>query len=154
MRKKIAVIEIQQETNSFSPVLTTLTDFKAGALAYDEEVIAFSKIYSTKQIAGFLGAVRKFGNHAIEVIPVITAWATSGGPVEREVYEGFKQQIVKVLTKYPDLDGIFLSMHGAMGVEGIRDPETDILLLIRQLCGLQIPIGLALDLHANVTRAP
>jgi microcystin degradation protein MlrC len=39
-----------------------------------------------------------------------------------------------------------------MGVEGLRDPETDILQLIRSLCGQQIPIGLALDLHANVTK--
>lgn len=152
MQKKIAVIEIQQETNSFSPVLTTLQDFIAGALGYGDDVFALSKIYHTKQIAGFLKAVSKYGKGQIQIIPVITAWATSGGPVERQVYQGFKQYMVETLQANPDLDGIFLSMHGAMGVEGMHDPETNILQAIRQVAGYQIPIGLAFDLHANVTR--
>ena len=152
MQKKIAIIEIQQETNSFSPVLTTLEDFKAAALGYGEEVLAISKIHSTKQIAGFLKAVSKYGEGQIEVIPIITAWSTSGGPVEKQVYEGFKTYVIGALQNHSNLDGIFLSMHGAMGVEGMRDPESDMLHAIRHVCGEHIPIGVAFDLHANVTR--
>jgi microcystin degradation protein MlrC len=153
MQKKIAIIELQQETNSFSPVLTTLEDFKAGALGYGaEEVMVFSKIHNKKQIAGFLGAVSKFGNNQITVIPIITAWATSGGPLEFNLYHGFKQYIMESLRQLTDLSGIFLSMHGAMGVEGMQDPESDILREIRQIVGNHVPIGVAFDLHANVTQ--
>ncbi|MDO1449507.1 M81 family metallopeptidase [Rhodocytophaga aerolata] len=151
MQKKIAIIEIQQETNSFSPVLTTLEDFKAAALGYGEDVLAISDIHSTKQIAGFLKAVRTYGKGQIGVVPVITAWSTSGGPVAMQVYQGFKAHVLTTLQQNPALDGIFLSMHGAMGVEGMRDPESDMLQAIRQVCGEQIPIGVAFDLHANVT---
>lgn len=152
MQKKIAIIEIQQETNSFSPVLTTLEDFEAVALGYGAEVLGISKLHPTKQIAGFLKAVDNYGKGQIAVVPVITAWATSGGPIEKQVYHGFKAHIIQTLLANPALDGIFLSMHGAMGVEDMRDPESDILLAIRQVCGDLIPIGVAFDLHANVTR--
>lgn len=152
MQKKIAIIEIQQETNSFSPLLTTLEDFKAAALGYGEQVLAVSKIHSTKQIAGFLKAVTKYGNAQIGLLPVITAWSISGGPVERNVYQGFKAHIIQTLQANPGLEGIFLSLHGAMGVEHMHDPESDLLQAIRQVCGAHIPIGLALDLHANVTK--
>jgi microcystin degradation protein MlrC len=130
-----------------------LEDFKAGALGYGaEEVMAFSKIHNKKQIAGFLGAVAKFGNNQITVIPIITAWATSGGPLEFNLYHGFKQYIMESLRQLTDLSGIFLSMHGAMGVEGMQDPESDILREIRQIVGNHVPIGVAFDLHANVTQ--
>ena len=39
----IAVAEIMQETNSFSPVLTTRDDFKACALLYGDEILPVAR---------------------------------------------------------------------------------------------------------------
>ena len=36
--KTIAVAELMQETNSFSPVLTTLREFEAAGLIYGEDI--------------------------------------------------------------------------------------------------------------------
>jgi len=149
--KTIAVVELAQETNSFSPVPTTREDFAARSLYYGEEIIAVSK-KEEKQLAGFLEAVAEFGDDRIEVVPIFKAWSMSGGPVERGLYDEFKQSIVDGLSQCERLDGISLSLHGAMGVEGLHDPEGDLLQAIRTRFGPEIPIGVTFDLHANVTQ--
>ncbi len=151
MKKKIAFIEVQQETNSFSPVLTTLDDFYSGALYYGDEVLTKGRSHKL-QADGFLTAVEKYGHNSIEVVPVIAAWALSGGPVERQVWDHFKTYIEETLVKHPDLDGIYLSMHGSMGVEGLRDPESVMLKMLRAIVGAELPIAVSFDLHANITR--
>src|SRR4028119_464366 len=151
MKKKIAIIELQQETNSFSPVPTTWQDFKSLALFYGDELLTVGRTYK-RQVDGFLTAVEKYGSGQIEVVPVIAAWATYGGPIRREVYDNFKREILEAVQQHPDLAGIYLSMHGAMGVEGMRDPESDMLMELRRLVGNELPIGVSFDLHANITR--
>jgi microcystin degradation protein MlrC len=149
--KTIAVIEMAQETNSFSPVPTTRADFSARSLYYGEEIIAVSK-KEEKQLAGFLEAVEDFGAGRIAIVPILKAWSMSGGPVQGSLYDEFKHTIVDALLQCERLDGIYLSLHGAMGVEGLRDPEGDLLETIRTRFGPEIPIGVTFDLHANVTQ--
>ena len=139
-RYTVAVAEIAQETDSFSPVLTTLRDFEAGGLLYGRDVIASG---ATKQTAvgGFVQAIADHGDGEIGVVPILRARAMSGGPVEREVYERFKAELLEGLKAAPRLDGIYLVLHGAMGVEGMRDPEGDLLAAIRSELGTRSPSG-------------
>ncbi len=149
--KKIILVELHQETNSFSTVPTTIREFESLMLAYGDTVFERAKKYKQFQVAGFLKAVQKFGKGQVEVIPAYTAWATSGGPIERSVYDHFVETLLDILEKHPDLDGMYVSMHGAMGVEGLRDPESDFLRIIRKQVGISLPIGVSYDLHANIT---
>jgi microcystin degradation protein MlrC len=148
---KIALIEIQQETNSFSPLLTTLKDFECLFLKYGEDILSEAKI-SKFQVGGFYKAMMEYGRDSVEIVPVLCAWAQSGGPLSIETYVHFKQVIQTVLNQHPDLSGIWLSLHGAMGVENMNDPEGDLLQWLRQRVGHEIPIGVPLDLHANITQ--
>ncbi|HAK47233.1 MAG TPA: hypothetical protein DCO79_15105 [Spirochaeta sp.] len=75
----------------------------------------------------------------------------SGGPLEAALYERFKQEMIEGLRAGGKLDGIYMVLHGAMGVEGMRDPEGDLLEAARSVVG-DIPIGISHDLHANITR--
>jgi microcystin degradation protein MlrC len=147
-KKVIAIAQIQQETNIFSPIKTTLTDFKAFELNYGNEVLAVNQ---KDELGGFLESVRDFGYGNIEVLPIIKARAISGGPIERDVYERFKKELLQGLTACNELDGIYLALHGSMGVEGLNDPEADLLQAVRAQVGAEIPIGVSFDLHANVT---
>ena len=146
----IAVVDLEQETNVFSPVKTTLEDFKLRDLHYGADILAASAI-EKDQIAGFMAAVKEFGGGKVEVVPIIQAKAMSGGPVERAVYEGFKKTIMDGLHGIKKIDGIYLDLHGAMGVEGLVDPEGDMLEAIRNEYGKELPIGTSYDLHANMT---
>ncbi|MBC8511666.1 MAG: M81 family metallopeptidase [Dehalococcoidia bacterium] len=148
-KKVIAVAQIQQETNVFSPVKTTLLDFEALELYYGNEILTLNQ---KDELGGFLEAVADFGNGNIEVIPIIKARAVSGGPIERDIYERFKKELLQGLRECHKLDGIYLALHGSMGVDGLNDPEGDLLQAIRDELGDGVPIGVSFDLHANVTQ--
>jgi len=145
--KTIAVAEIIQETNVALPIKTTLVDF---VFHYGEDMIA-SAIKDKAMVGGFLSAVKDFGVGKITVVPIISARADAGAPVEREVYVRIKKEILDGLRGIKKLDGIYLSLHGAMGVEGLYDPEGDLLESIRDEFGMGLPIATSYDLHANMT---
>ena len=147
----VAVAGIMQETNSFSPVLTTRKEFEAAGILLGEEIINSDR-EKGRQIGGFMQAVDDFGDGQVKVIPIISAAAMSGGPVVGALYHEFKDQLLNGLKQIKKLDGIYLSLHGAMGVEGVRDPEGDLLRSVRAIVGDKIPIGVSFDLHANVTK--
>jgi microcystin degradation protein MlrC len=148
-KKVIAVAQIQQETNIFSPVKTTLSDFEALGLYYGDEILTLAQ---KDELGGFLKAVKDSGRGSIDVVPIIKARAVSGGPIERDIYDRFKQELLQGLRECSQLDGIYLVLHGSMGVEGLYDPESDLLQSIRDEFGDKVPIGVSFDLHANVTQ--
>jgi len=147
-KKTIAIAQIQQETNILSPVKTTLGDFEVLGLYYGNEILTINQ---KDELGGFLKAVEDYGQGNIDVLPIIKARAVSGGPIERNVYERFKQELLQGLSACNKLDGIYLALHGSMGVEGLNDPESDLLQAIREKVGEELPIGVSFDLHANVT---
>jgi len=149
-QKTIAVVDLEQETNVFSPVKTTLKDFQARDLYYGDAMIAPS-LKQRDQVAGFLAAVKDYGKGSIKVVPIMQAKAASGGPIEKAVYGRFKDEIMTRLRAAGKLDGIYLSLHGSMGVEGLNDPEGDLLQAIRDEFGDKLPVGTSYDQHANMT---
>lgn len=149
-RHRIAVAEISQETNSFSPVPTTLAIFQAVGIWRGNEIIDRS-LGSRTAIGGFLRAVHDLGQSDVEVVPLLRALAVPGGAVAREVYGRFKAELVEGLLAAGRIDGAYLSLHGSMGVEGMRDPEGDLLKAVRSVVGSTVPVGCSLDLHANLT---
>ncbi|MEM7040038.1 MAG: M81 family metallopeptidase, partial [Bacteroidota bacterium] len=95
--------------------------------------------------------MKKYANGEFEPYLIYSAWAWSGGPLEQEIYLDFKQKAVEALENVEELAGIYVSLHGAMGVEGMRDPESDFLQAIRDVVGMEMPLAVSFDLHANVT---
>lgn len=147
--KVVAYALLQHETNVFSPVPTTREDFQATALLYGEDVLTGIE----NELVGFLAAVKKIGRGAVKAVPIFRARSVSGGNVEAAVYQGFKEDILRGLRGMERLDGLYLALHGSMGVEGLWDPEGDLLQAVRDEFGEALPIGVSFDLHANVSEA-
>src|SRR5690554_1240489 len=126
----IVYVEFMHEVNSFSPVITTERDFRADHLFYGEEART-SGLEEEKQLAGFLEVVEKLGKGNISTIPLVHAKSMSGGPVDSVFYGHNKSTILEGIAAQPRVDGIYLSMHGAMGVQGMHDPEGEILEAVR-----------------------
>lgn len=139
-----------QEVNSFSPVLTTRRNFMADHLFFGEDVLESGR-KENKQLAGFLKAIDRAGGQ-IRAVPVAHAKSMSGGPVEFEFYEEIKNLIIEGIASAGQVDGVYLSLHGAMGVDGIFDPEGEIIEAVRDLVGPDVPVAASFDLHANMTR--
>jgi len=150
-QKVILYAEFMHEVNSFSPVITKEVNFKSDHLFYGEDVSA-SAVKEDKQLAGFLSAVEKSGRGRIRAIPVLQAKSMSGGPVDSLFYRKIKNLIIDAVTGQEKVDGIYLSLHGAMGVQGMFDPEGDLISSLRDTLGTDVKIAVTFDLHANVTR--
>jgi len=95
----------------------------------------------------FGGIVTTLQAHNVELVPTVAAHAPPGGVVEREVLETFKQAL---LEGAHDVDGVCLFLHGAMRAQGVDYCENEILKALRHQLGPDVPITVALDMHANI----
>lgn len=153
--KRIGMLRIAQESNALSHTLSEVTDFRhdrvgddlmEGTSAHAYEVPGFLK---NAELSGFRRAVAE--RDGFEVVPLFSAWAVPGGPLSSRAIETFRARIRKAFDDAGPLDGLFLSLHGAMMGEGGVRPESIFLSDIRAIVGPDLPIAATIDLHAHVT---
>jgi microcystin degradation protein MlrC len=84
-----------------------------------------------------------------EIVVPLAAYALPSRPVELDAFERFSEIILQSIAT--GCDGVLLDLHGAMIVGGgLDDGDGELLARIRH-GNPNIPIGISLDLHANVT---
>jgi len=137
---KILIARFNHETNTFSPVPTPLEAFEP---AWDEDALRLNLGMRTA-MAAFIDLARRLG--ATLVTPV-SATANPSGPVHARAYDEITGRIVAAA---PGCDAILLDLHGAMVAEHTPDGEGDLLERVRAAAP-GVPIGVALDLHGNIT---
>ena len=143
---RIAVGCIGHETNTFSPVLTTIDNFKKGSYHRGDEII--SAFRGTRTITGgFLDVAEQLN---LQPIPLLWAFATPSGMVEHAAYQTLKTEFLTLLQNAGELDGVLLDLHGAMVTEELEDAEGDLIQAVRETVG-ETWIVTTLDLHANIT---
>jgi microcystin degradation protein MlrC len=154
---RIAFGRIAQETNALSPLRTTIDDFRAQHWIEGDELLARCRTFGNEapgflpwaELSGFVRAARSAGD--VEAVPLSSAWAVPSGPLERSCFEELTMQLADRLERARPLDGVFLSLHGAMGVVGMQDPEAEIVNVARIASG-GAKVAISLDLHANLAR--
>lgn len=155
---RIAYARIMQESNALSPVATTLYDFESchylegDALAEatsprSEELPGFFK---NAELSGFVRATAKTDG-LVTPVPILSAWASSNGPLSLECFEELERRLIAGLSEAGPVDGVFLALHGAMGVSGVRDPESRLLRSAKLAAG-GVPVVTTHDLHGNLTK--
>ena len=143
---RIAVGCIGHETNTFSPVLTTIDNFKKGSYHRGDEII--SAFRGTRTITGgFLDVAEQLN---LQPVPLLWAFATPSGMVEHAAYQTLKTEFLTLLQNAGELDGVLLDLHGAMVTEELEDAEGDLMQAVRETVG-ETWIVTTLDLHANIT---
>ena len=133
---RIAIGGIANESCTFSPLLTTLEDFRL-VRPGDRQ---FNELYP------FLPAFPE-----ADFFGTVTAKALPGGPVQARAYATIKAELLERLAALLPLDGIYLDMHGALFVKGMVDAEGDWISAIRELVGPDCLISASYDLHGNVS---
>jgi microcystin degradation protein MlrC len=144
---KILLAGIFHETHSFTDDRTTLADFM---IHRGQDLL--DRIGDGSQVDGFLATARRLG---WEVIPTANYLCGASGMVEHAVFERFWQDVEPVLRAQAGaLDGIFLSLHGAMVTTELEDVDGELLKRIRAIPGAEkLPIFGVYDLHATLTQA-
>jgi len=147
---RIGLAAISQETSTFNPGLTTLTDFAAYGIDHGRAVID-NNADAIGDIAGYWAVMSKRPD--VEVVPVFKARAGANGRLSVGTVEYLATQLVEGLRAAGPLDLLSLFLHGACAGEGMDDVDGYLLGLARGVVGPGVPIVLGLDHHANITEA-
>jgi microcystin degradation protein MlrC len=145
---RIALLGLAHETNTFSEVPTDLAKFEAdGTLRGREILTKHATAHST--LAGFLS----IGDEDIEVVPLIWAWANPSGAITVGTFEALADEMLGLLREQGPWDAVFMAQHGAAVSERFPDADAELVGRVRRQVGPDVPIGVAFDLHANVSQA-
>ncbi len=130
---RLAICGIRHESNSFSTLRTELENFR---VSRGEEITQGDFWDSFEDV---------------EWVPTLVAGASPHGLVDKDAYLKLKAELIERLSDGMPVDGVYMSLHGAMDVEGIGDGESDLIKAVREVVGPEIPIAGSLDLHANTS---
>ena len=143
-RPRIGVASLVQETNTFSPRPTVWEDFTV--LVGDDAASSLKR--TNTEFAGAFASLRRMG---ADPVPLMAAWALPSGKVTDETFDRLVGLLEHRLVEAGRLEGLILSLHGAMATESIFDADTALIEAARRRIGADTTLGVCLDLHANVT---
>lgn len=146
---RIGIGSIMQETNTWSPVQCETEDFTCHGL-YVGPTILDACAGTNTELGGALTAIEARGDTPV---PLVRAWASSSGRVARTTFDELCTLLVTTIAAEAPLDGLVLSLHGAMAAVGLDDADGTLIAAAREALGAGTPIAVCLDLHANVTKA-
>lgn len=145
---RIATAGFQHESNVFSAVPATLDRFRrAGILrgrAIRDEYEA-----SRSTLAGFLALERE--DSGVRIEPLVFSRLTPMGAITPEALDHLFDLILGALREGGPWDGVLLPLHGAAVGAACHDADGELIERVRALVGPTVPIGVALDMHANVS---
>ncbi len=144
---KIVVAAFSHETNSFSPVPTTIDKFGVGTGPYFGPAARAAFEKTGMPMAAFIRLAEAAG---ATVVTPVAARCSPSAPVDRAAYETVCDAILAAIAE--GCDAALLDLHGAMIAEQADDGEGELLRRIRAVSP-GLPIGLALDFHTNLTAA-
>src|SRR6188472_1085699 len=113
---RLALVQMSQETNSFDPVLTTLSDFADYGLYEGVEML--EKQRGSGTVGGYIAAVEASGL-AIQTLPIARGLAVAGGRITTEALGYFEDRLRTGLAAALPVDGLALQLHGACSAEGL-----------------------------------
>src|SRR4051794_18683113 len=146
---RIALGGIVHETHTFAPDRTGLDGFARQALVEGDDLLGAMR-GARSPIGGEIDAVESMG---YEPVPLLYAAAMPSGTVTAEAYQTLCDGLLNRLRSAGKVDGVLLSLHGAMVAEGCDDPEGEILTKVRAIVGSDCPVISVLDMHGNLSEA-
>lgn len=146
--KRIGVIQIIQESNTFNPVCSSFKDFEVFGIGTGKGVI--EKFADVDEIGGFLKGLKSW-QEAVEPVGLLRCQAWPGGPLSEETEKWLLETITRELQSAGKLDGVLFALHGALVAENESDADGLLLEEVRNLIGRDIPMVVTIDLHAYCT---
>ncbi|MEX2424260.1 MAG: M81 family metallopeptidase [Acidimicrobiia bacterium] len=147
---RIAIAVVSHEGCTFNPTPTDLTSFEARCLVYGQGMLD-NPPDAAGHLRGVVETLRRL-EPDVELIPTVAARTTAGGRIERATLEHLRTTILDGLRGAGELDGFVFCLHGAGAAEGVDDIEGYLLKSAREVVGPDLPIGVTLDHHANITQ--
>ncbi len=142
---RVAIGGFIHETHTFLEKLTGVEDFENRGVHWGEEAIE-----ANREVHGYIGGfVRVLEAAGVDMVGTVAAAAGVHGYVTDEAFELYTGALVEGVRDAMPLDGVLLSLHGAMAAASYPKAEAEVVRRIRAVVGDDVPIMVTLDLHAN-----
>ena len=144
-KHRILVAECMQEISSFNPLQSSYDNFH---IEHGSAMLAQEGLNT-----GLGGALAVFREKDLEPVLALSARAGSAGLLSAAGWKRLCAEVMESIQRQAatGVDGMYFSLHGAMGADGELDPEGHLLSEVRRMLGPDIPIVISLDLHGILT---
>jgi microcystin degradation protein MlrC len=146
--RRVGIVAILQESNTFLHAPTTLSDFRRELLVRGDGVRdAFAAAHH--EVGGFFAGLEAAG---LEAVPLLAARALPGGTMTATTAAAVLEMLDEAISRAGRLDGLLVAPHGATVSETEPDFDGHWLGRARRAVG-PIPIIGTIDPHANLSPA-
>lgn len=145
---RIFAASIATETNTFSPIPTSLESYltcfvaRPGEHPTDKPSLCTAPLFVARQRAA---------QENFTLVEGSCFFAQPAGLTTRRAYEAMRAEVLDQLRAAMPLDGVLLGLHGAMVADGYDDCEGDLLEHVRAIVGPSCVVGVELDPHNHMT---
>lgn len=147
-KMRLFTATLATETNTFSPLPTSLQNYKESVFFRPGEHPADAPRMCTAPL--FVARARAKAE-GFELIEGSCFAASPAGTTNRADYEFMRDEILGQLEAALPIDGLLLGLHGAMVAHGYDDVEGDIVERAREIVGPNCVVGVELDPHCHLT---
>lgn len=144
---RIFTASIGTESNTFSPVPTSLEDYAQSVLYRPGEHPDEPKACTAQLVV----ARRRAGRDGYTLVEGSCFHASPGGRTSAVDHAAMRDEILAQLEAALPLDGVLFGFHGAMAAHGCDDVEGDMLERTRAIVGSDCVIAAELDPHCHLT---
>lgn len=140
---------LEHETNSFSNISADKAHVLRIMSVGEDYVRSCTGVRC--MMGGYIDECRERG---IELGAASKVTVTPCAPTQKDAFEMYRDMFVEQVWEahcQKPIDAIALNIHGAAMAEGYPDLESELLRALRERFGREMPIGMTLDLHGNIT---
>lgn len=145
---RLAVLGLSHEANTFAPHRVDDGYFRAAPVLYGEEIVA-RHTGGSSTIAGYLTAAAR--HPEVTLVPLVASMLVPAGAITAEALRARADELVAALATHGPFHGVLADLHGAAVATDVDDVDGYLLRRFRDVVGPQVPIGVSLDLHANIS---
>ena len=145
--KTIICAQFKQETNRYAKGVSGVKEYSQREYLFGEDLVRKTFEGTESEMGGFLDTL----DPCCKLVPVLALNASPGPVTAQAVWQQVADTLLAAIDAQERVDGILLALHGAMVTEEMEDGEGELLALLRQKVGKEMPIMASLDLHAHIT---
>ncbi|GAA4664468.1 MULTISPECIES: M81 family metallopeptidase [Amycolatopsis] len=144
---RFAALGLYHEANTFSAIKADRALFESGGVFRGAQILDQYQGSATI-LGGYLDEADRLG---IDLVPLFFARVNPVGPITNDVFEDFSGEMLDQLQRHGPWDGVLLALHGAAVSEDFPDADAELAARIRTVLGPDVPVGVVLDMHANLS---
>ena len=129
---RVFCASIATETNTFSPLRTDFSDFRAKLLRASGRASRKHRPYAVRC---FLALRARAAKGEIELIEGTATWAEPGGLVNSKTWDRLRNEVLDQLRVAMPVDVVILGLHGAMIADNCTDCEGVLIEAAREIAG-------------------